>query len=325
MIISKSPLRISFFGGGTDFHNYFNSFGGEVISAPLNKSVYVIINDDFDGNLRLSYSSTEIIQDNNLNKIKHPLLRETLKYYEQYLTNIEITSIADITRQGSGLGSSSAFIVALLNALDSKYNLSKSITETANLACNIEIEKVGSPIGIQDQWAASVGQFCKYTFSNKGTKVFNLDKKSSFIDLLNNWGMFFYSGGTRQANTILKKQENPNSGQIEILHEMKKCVNQALDIIHNEDIEEFGKLLDVSWKLKRNISSKVSNDKIDKLYSLAIKNGALGGKLLGAGGEGFLFMIVPPEKQNNVLNGFDNYCEYQDIKILNKSGGIKLF
>ena len=130
MIISKSPLRISFFGGGTDFHNYFNSFGGEVISAPLNKSVYVIINDDFDGNLRLSYSSTEIIQDNNLNKIKHPLLRETLKYYEQYLTNIEITSIADITRQGSGLGSSSAFIVALLNALDSKYNLSKSITET---------------------------------------------------------------------------------------------------------------------------------------------------------------------------------------------------
>ena len=106
---------------------------------------------------------------------------------------------------------------------------------------------------------------------------------------------------------------------------MKKCVNQALDIIHNEDIEEFGKLLDVSWKLKRNISSKVSNDKIDKLYSLAIKNGALGGKLLGAGGEGFLFMIVPPEKQNNVLNGFDNYCEYQDIKILNKSGGIKLF
>ena len=171
MLVSKVPLRISFFGGGTDFPKFYNKYGGAVISGPLNKCVHVIISDDFDGKIKLSYSSREELTLREITSIKHPLLRETLRIYKKHLTPIEITSIADVTKHGTGLGSSSAFTVALIRALDEKYGINRGYDDIARLACNIEIERCRSPIGIQDQWAASIGRLSHIRFSKK-VKVF---------------------------------------------------------------------------------------------------------------------------------------------------------
>lgn len=298
MIITKTPFRISFAGGGTDLKAYYETGYGAVISAAINKYIYITINKRFDDTIRLSYSKTEIV--NSVDELQHDIAKTCLKM-AGIEKGVEITSIADIPA-GTGLGSSSSFTVGLLNALYTYIGDRKSDYELADLACKVEIEVLKHPIGKQDQFAAAYGGMNYFKFNADGSierhKVTLTDKDKLKMDRKL---MMFYTGMTRSADNILKKQTDDTKNKLSLLNEMR---NQADGLYQHMTAagfdQEFGLTLHNGWLKKRGLTSGISNTAIDEVYAKALAAGALGGKMLGAGGGGFLLLYCDEEKQDAV-------------------------
>ncbi len=307
MIISQTPLRVSFFGGGTDFEGYYIKHGGLVLSATINKYIYLIINPRPDNNIVLNYSKREIVQD--VNQIEHNIFREVLKF-TQITKSIEITSISDITSEGSGLGSSSAFIVGLLNAIYTYKGITKKPHELAELACKIEIDILGSPIGKQDQYAVAFGGLRKYHFNKDGSVLVNkIDFSAEHYKRFKNNTLLFNTGITRKVSPILSVQKANIEVNFNHLNMLKEIAIIGENYLTNLDFKNTGNLLNTSWEKKKLLSNKINNDEINRIYELGKKAGVFGGKLLGAGGGGFFLFLCPPEKQNNLRTLLKDYQE----------------
>ena len=301
MILSKTPLRMSFVGGGTDYFTNFDT-NGRVIVSSINKYLYVLLNKKHDQNIRASYSETENVSDINL--LNHELIRETLKFFKLN-KGIEVVTSADIPSSGSGLGSSSALTVGLANAI-SKYkgkNLTKK--ELAYIACKIEVEKCNKPIGMQDQFSTAFGGFNKIEFKKSGIIVKKLKIPQKKLKYFRDNIMLFYTGVNRKADKILLKIKN-NKNQFKHFYKLVNLVDSFEKELVDGNITNIGRILDENWSLKKDLSNKVSNLKINEIYDVAIDSGALGGKLLGAGGGGYFLFLVPQKKQKKLEKVYKN-------------------
>jgi D-glycero-alpha-D-manno-heptose-7-phosphate kinase len=297
MIISRTPLRVSFAGGGTDMEDFYKEDGGAVTSTAINRYMYITVNKKFDSAIRVSYSSTENVE--HVDHIKHPIVREALKL-TGITKGIEITSMADVPAK-TGMGSSSSYAVGLLNALYAYKGEFKSPDFLAEQACKIEIELCKEPIGKQDQYIAAFGGVQHIQFNKDGSVfvdpvICSAETKKA----LEEGTMLFYTGVTRPASTILTEQKKNIVDKMEILKKMKAQAEMVKDALIQGDLNKFGSLLNEGWQLKRQLAGGITSTDIDKHYDEAIKAGAIGGKLLGAGGGGFLMFFCPPEKQDDV-------------------------
>jgi D-glycero-alpha-D-manno-heptose-7-phosphate kinase len=304
MIISRTPLRISFAGGGTDLSAFYKHQPGAVTSTAINKYIYVTINQKFDHRIRVGYSKTENVD--HVDELHHGLVREAMK-----LTGIdrgvEITTIADIPSRGTGLGSSSTLTVGLLNALYAYQGVMKSRQSLAREACKIEIEILGEPIGKQDQYIASFGGIQHIQFNpNESVYVDPVICTPKAKLNLEKHMLLFYTGITRKASKILTKQIKNTQKKMENLKKMKELSEQVRDHIHDEDFEAIGKCLHQGWLFKKELATDISNQEIDGYYKKALKAGALGGKILGAGGGGFLMIFCDPKAQSKVKKELKN-------------------
>jgi D-glycero-alpha-D-manno-heptose-7-phosphate kinase len=294
MIITRSPLRISLGGGGTDLPSYYKDHGGYLIAASINKYVYVTVMKPFSPGIYLKYS--EIEQVNKVDEVKHPIIREALGEFLDFNPQIEITSLADIPA-GTGLGSSGSFTTALLKALSTHFRGNLHPHELAELACRIEIEKLGEPIGKQDQFIAAYGGITEFTFQQNGdVRGEQLILQPETIHDLEDNLLLFYTGKSRSAGSILSDQNtksiNGDAEMIENLHFTKGIGIRSGNALRNGDTKLFGNLLNEHWHHKRSRSAGISNTYIDDLYEIAMNSGAVGGKLVGAGGGGFLMFYA---------------------------------
>ena len=310
MIVTRTPVRIPLGGGGTDLPSYYTQYGGFLISAAIDKYIYITVNKRFEKSIRVSYSSTEIAD--SVDDIKHPIVREALRLLK-IDSGIEITSIADIP-SNTGLGSSSTFTVGLLNALHTYKNEKVNAKDLAEEACYIEIELLKEPIGKQDQYAAAFGGIICLEIDRLGSvKVAPLKLSEDSLDQLESNTLLFYTGIKRSASEVLGSQnKNASLNQekvIQGMHQIKKIGLEIKEAFEKEDLKTFGKLLDQHWQTKKTLSDKMTQDKIDQWYEVAKKNGALGGKLMGAGGGGFFMFYC-----NNGKNGFRKIMEQQELK-----------
>ena len=319
MIIVQTPLRISFFGGGTDFPYFFMDEGGCVLSSAIDKYIFVTVKERFDKKLRIGYTQTEMVDD--LDSIHHDLIRESLR-----LTGIreglEITTMGDIPSEGSGLGSSSTVTVGSLHALYAYSGEIVSAERLAREACGIEIDILKKPIGIQDQYIAAYGGLRLFEFKQNGE--ISVEKIKISVDsyrALNDNFLLFFTGISRQADTILEEQKNNIKDRIAELREIKQMTYQARTYLEAEDFDSFGELLHQSWELKKRLSSTISNGHINDIYESARRAGAVGGKIAGAGGGGFLLVYVPYERQKAVRNALSGL---QELPFRLESDGTKV-
>lgn len=308
MIITRTPFRVSFFGGGTDYPIYYKEHGGAVLSTTINKYCYIncrYLPPFFDYKYRIRYTMRE--ETKNVSEIKHPSVRECLKFVNAE-KGIEMVHTSDIPAR-SGIGSSSAFTVGFLNAL---YALSgKMVTkrQLAREAIHVEQSIIKENVGSQDQVAAAFGGINKIEFGgDREFYVTPITIKENKLNKLQDSLMFFYTGLVRNASEITGEQINATPSKKKELDLMVEMVDEAVNILNadSDDINDFGKLLHESWKIKRSLTNLITNDKIDQIYDAAIKAGALGGKLLGAGGGGFVLFYVPPACQARVKEKLRN-------------------
>ena len=297
MIISRTPLRMSFVGGGSDLPSFYRRFGGAVVSTAISKYVYLTLNQKFDARIRLSYSRTE--EADTVAEIQHPLVRESLSLLKVD-GGLEITSIADIPSKGSGLGSSSAFTVGLLNALHAFAGRAVGAEQLATESCAIEIEKCGEPIGKQDQYAAAYGGFNFIEFHPDDTvTIAPIVCRSDTLAVLQRNTLVFYTGISRSASAVLKNQQDAVASSTTKQDTLKRMVQLARDLRtepQRDNLSAFGDILHEGWELKRSITAEISSSEIDAWYAAARAAGATGGKLLGAGSGGFLMFYAPQEK-----------------------------
>lgn len=319
MIISKTPLRISFVGGGTDLKSFYQHQQGMVISSAINKYIYICVHKHFDGNsFLLKYSKTET--GNDVNKIKNDLIREAMKMTG--VTGVEIASLSDVPASGTGLGSSSSFTVGLLNALYAYKGVQKSAEELAQQACKIEIDILGKPIGKQDQYIAAYGGLKKFTF-NSDEKVdieeipISEEKRKEFDSNL----LLFYTGKTRDANKILSKQKANTKNKMESLMKIRNLVEIAKNQLLGGELDKIGELLHHNWLEKRQLAEGITDSEIDYFYQKAIDNGAIGGKLCGAGGGGFLLLYCAKENQNKIRQAL---TDLKEMPFNFESGGSQI-
>ena len=303
MIISRTPLRMSFVGGGSDLPSFHRKFGGAVVSTAINKFVYITLNEKFDHRIRVSYSRTE--EADTVGEIQHPLVRESMKLLDVQ-GGIEITSIADIPSKGSGLGSSSAFTVGLLHALHAYSGRYASAEQLAKEACAIEIERCGEPIGKQDQYAAAFGGFNFIEFNADESVSVEpiLCKRETLLELQENI-IVFYTGISRSASAILKNQRDTvaeNESKQKMLQRMTQLARDLKTELQRNDISNFGSILREGWHLKSELTIDISNDEIDRWHAAGMQAGAEGGKLLGAGSGGFLMFYAPREKHDAIAS-----------------------
>jgi D-glycero-alpha-D-manno-heptose-7-phosphate kinase len=305
MIIVKAPLRISIGGGGTDLPSYYQNFESTFISAAINKYIYISVHPIFIEEIILKYSEMERVR--SASEIKHPIVREALK---QVGINraIEISSFADIP-SGTGLGSSGTFTVALLKALYTFKNINHNNLSLAEDACRIEIEKLGAPIGKQDQYISSVGGLTRFHIDKSGlvtAKALEMDQHSR-TDLEEHL-LLFFTGYSRSANDLLQEQDQatkaatgkvnaPSNDMIENLHFTKDLGMKIGTALEKGNLTEFGNLMNTHWEYKKKRSKSMSSGQIDKWYDVAMKNGAIGGKLIGAGGGGFLMFLADDKRR----------------------------
>jgi D-glycero-alpha-D-manno-heptose-7-phosphate kinase len=297
MIISRAPFRVSFCGGGSDIPSFYEKYGGCVISTSIRKYVYLAINQAFNkDSITLKYSQTEIVDD--VNKIQHRIFRQVLKDFN--VKGVEITSMADIP-SGTGLGSSSSFTVALLRLLYAYSEKAVSTYKLAKEACEVEINQLGNPIGKQDQFAAAFGGLRYYEFCPDGfVKVEPIVMRHDSYEKLQENLLMFYTGDVRDANNILGEETKNLASQTEKIEGTKKLcqlTHQLKTEFESNNVDALGNILNESWIIKKGLAKGISNPKIDEYYDLAIKAGASGGKLLGAGGGGFLLFYVPEDEQ----------------------------
>ena len=308
MIIARTPLRISFAGGGSDLPSFYRHEQGAVLSTSIDKYVYIAIHEYFQSNQTLlKYSKTE--QVNSYDEIQHPIFKECLSMMDIF--GVDISSIADVPA-GTGLGSSSSFTVCLLNALHAYNRRYVSPEYLASTACDIEINRLGDPIGKQDQYAAAYGGLNFITFNkDESVSVEKIIMDPNAKKQLDENLIMIFTGETRSASKILKDQSKEMSNVDKRLV-VKKMVDMAYDlkdVLQNNDIDDFGRILHEGWLLKQSISAGISNETINTLYNKGLEAGALGGKLLGAGGSGFILFYCPKEKQEAFRKEMSSYQE----------------
>lgn len=307
MVISQTPLRVSFVGGGTDLKSFYRLEDGMVLSTAIDKYVYVIVKGRFDEKIYINYSIKEIVSD--VSEVKHDLVREAMKK-TGVVRGVEITTLADIPSEGSGLGSSSSVTVGLLNALYNYAGTQVTSERIAKEACEIEIDICNKPIGKQDQYIAAYGGINKIIFhpdesvSVSSVPVFN----SSLLRLGSNL-LLYYTNKTRSADTILAKQKKSTDDKRDMLRSMRNLVPKLEEFLVDGKFDKLGVLLHENWLLKKSLVSTISSSDIDKIYQQAIEAGALGGKLCGAGGGGFLLLYVPKTKHDAVRSVLKDYRE----------------
>ena len=293
MIISKTPFRMSFIGGGTDRPEFYQNHQGAVISTAIDKYVYITVNTRFDSSIRVSYSKTETVA--KLDELQHTRFREAMRM-TKVTQGVEITSIADVPA-GTGLGSSSSFTVGALNALAAYEGVSISTKTLADCACELEMDILKEPIGKQDQYAAAYGGLRKYLFNADGSVfidpvILPEQRMRDFYESI----MLFYVGGERKASDVLSAASVPDT-------RMRVLVDDFWNILNTGDIRKLGEILDEGWETKKRTGS-ITNPQVDELYEAARRAGAGGGKLLGAGGAGFLMLFCIPTYQREVRKKF---------------------
>jgi D-glycero-alpha-D-manno-heptose-7-phosphate kinase len=294
MIITRSPLRISLGGGGTDLPSYYQDHSGLVIAAAIDKYVYITLHQRFVPQILLKYSQLEEVD--SIDEIKHPLIRESLRLAGGHTTHLEITSMADIPA-GTGLGSSGSFTIALLKAL---HTLKKNLVHPKDLAeqaCHIELDVLQEPIGKQDQYIAAFGGITTFQFMPNGqVEVSPLKIASETIYNLEDDLLLFFTGAVRSASEILRTQDarskNRDRDMIANLHFIKQIGRDSKEALEAGNLGRFAELMNIHWEYKRNRDPRISSDAINKWYELAMANGARGGKLIGAGGGGFLLFFA---------------------------------
>jgi D-glycero-alpha-D-manno-heptose-7-phosphate kinase len=300
MIVSKTPLRMSFVGGGSDIPAYYRDDIGAVLSTSINKYMYICVNKKFDGRIRLSYTKTEDVHSRH--EIEHPLVREALTLVNIH-GGIEIASMADIPSKGSGLGSSSTYTVGLLNALYAYRNQFVSKEKLARQACEIEINRCGEPIGKQDQYAAAYGGLNLIRFHpDESVSVDPVICKPSLLHEMEDSILVFFTGQTRSASAVLANQSAAmkTTDRRVLMRRMVKLAFEMKEQLESGTLDHLGDLLDENWRLKAQLTYGISNPQIDAWYATGMAKGALGGKLLGAGNGGFMMFFAPPERHADI-------------------------
>ena len=313
MIISRTPLRVSFFGGGSDLPTYYRHAGGAVLSTTIDQSVYVTVSQKFDSSIRVSYSRTEEV--GTVSDVQHPLVREALRL-RGIEGGIEIVSVADVPSRGTGLGSSSSFTVGLLNALSAYQGAYAPAAQLAQESCEIEIGRCREPIGKQDQYAAAFGGLNLIRFNPDNTvEVCKVICPAETLPALQRRLLFFYTGITRSASELLREQSvefsKPMGAASRSLSCMADMAVAAFEALCAGRIEAIGPMLHEAWMIKRGLSSGISNSLIDDAYEAALQAGADGGKLLGAGGGGFLMFCAEPSRHGAIRNALRSLRETQ--------------
>jgi len=306
MIITRTPFRISFAGGGSDLPAFYRKNGGAVLSTTIDKYMFIAIHPFFDTKkTQLKYSKTELVS--SFDDIQHPIFREVLKMYN--ISGVDINSIADIP-SGTGLGSSSSFTVGLLQAINAYQGKYIAPEQLASLACHIEIERLGEPIGKQDQYAAAYGGLNFITFYPDDTVnvekiIMNAEKKKELEENL----FMVYTGDVRSASSILHQQsQNISRSDLSAAQQQMVTLTYNLrDALHANNHDDFGRILHEGWLLKKTLTNTISTDHIDTIYEKGIAAGATGGKLLGAGGGGFILLYCPKEKQEKFCETMKEY------------------
>lgn len=307
MIISQTPLRISLCGGGTDFKDYYSQFGGYVVSTAIDKYVFVIVKERFDDLIYINYTKKEIVE--KIEDIKHDLVREAFR--KTGLCNgVEITMLADIPSEGSGLGSSSSLTVGLLNAFYHYKGIQVSPEQLAKEACEIEIDILKSPIGKQDQYIAAYGGLKCFEFNrDESVTVSPINIPQNIKRQLGANLLLFYTNITRKSNPILKNQKSNIAERLEFHNNIKKLAIDTRNYVQNGKIDKIGEILAINWELKKQLADGISNDEIDYMYKLAMNGGALGGKVAGAGGGGFLLLYCKRNSHDRLREEMKNYRE----------------
>lgn len=307
MIITQTPLRISFLGGNTDFRQFFQKHGGCVLTTAINKYIYCIITQRFDDKIYVNWSKKEIVD--RVDQIEHDLVREALKK-AGIKKGIEISFLADVPSEGSGLGSSSSVLVGTLNALYHYIGQTPSAEQLARQAVAIEIDVLKKPIGIQDQYIAAYGGLRFLQFHKSGTvSATKINVDHGLIDDLDNYLMLFYTGRVRQSANILTNVKANLAASEKVLLETKKLAERGHKSLIKGEIKDLGQLMDQYWRLKKSIAAGISDPEIDKLYQSALAAGAIGGKIAGAGGGGFLVLMVPSEFRPKVRKALKSLRE----------------
>jgi D-glycero-alpha-D-manno-heptose-7-phosphate kinase len=298
MIITRTPFRVSFAGGGSDLESYYRHETGVVLSTAINKYIYIAVKQHFEQNFRISYSHTEIVD--TVEQIEHPIVRECLQSLG-LRSGLEIVSMGDLPAR-TGLGSSSSFTVGLLHALYSLQGKVVSPERLAREACCIEIDKLGEPIGKQDQYIAAYGGLQMIRFHRDGSVfvdpvILAPETRREFSGRL----LIFFTGDARDARQILTQQKASTAEKLPVLKRMCEIAYEMREVLTSgRDLNVFGALLHESWEAKRSLTDAISNTRIDDLYARAMAAGALGGKLLGAGGGGFLLFFCEPHNQRRL-------------------------
>lgn len=297
MIVVQTPLRISFLGGGTDFEDFYKEHGGAVLTTAIDKSVFIIVKERFDDKIYINYSKKEIVDD--VSEIRHELAR-----YAMITTGVkegvEVTTLSDIPSEGSGLGSSSSITVALLHALYAYQGILVSAETLAEQACQIEIELCKEPIGRQDQYIAAYGGLQFIEFDRNGVQVQDVWLSEETKRELNSELLLFYTGTTRDSGEILKRQKGNIPGRAFVLSRMAALAVAGKDALEAGDLAAFGSFLRENWALKKELTNGITSPAIDEVYERALKAGALGGKICGAGGGGFLLLYCPRGSQSEL-------------------------
>lgn len=307
MIITQTPLRISFAGGGTDLPDFYQKYNGAVLSTAIDKYVFVIVKERFDDMIYLNWMKKEIVY--SVDEIEHELIREAMRK-TGVNKGVEITTLSDIPAEGSGLGSSSSITVALLEALYLYQGIQVDTERLAQEACQIEIDMLGKPIGKQDQYIAAYGGLRHFTFNkDNSVKVTTPKLDPTLLSYLDSQLMLFYTGTTRKSAEVLTEQKSKIKNTTSILKKMCDQTYQVLKALNKGDINMLGKALDYGWDLKKQLATGITSSEIDKMYQKAKIAGAIGGKIAGAGGGGFMLLFVPPAKQSRVRQSLSKYRE----------------
>ncbi len=301
MIVSRTPLRISFVGGGTDLPDFYEEHGGAVVSTAIDKWIHVIVARRFEGDVRVSYSQTEIVD--SASEVEHALVRESMRL-TGVPRGVEIVTLADVPSRGTGLGSSSTVTVGLLNALYAFQGVYKSPLQLAEEAARIEIEILAKPIGRQDQYAAAVGGFNLIEFLPRGggVRVEPVICRTETLKRLQRSLLLFYTGRQRSADEVLHGQLHAvrDGHALQALERMRDLAFELRERLGAGEADALGPLLHENWELKRGLTGGISDEVVDRWYEQAREAGATGGKILGAGGGGFLLLFAAPERQTAV-------------------------
>jgi D-glycero-alpha-D-manno-heptose-7-phosphate kinase len=299
VIITRTPLRVSFAGGGTDLATFYRAHGGgAVASAAIDKYIHVLVNEKFDSSIRVAYSKTENVE--RLDDLQHGLFREAMRR-TGVTEKLEIHTIADIPSEGTGLGSSSSLTVGLLNALYAYRGILKEPAELAEEACTIEIEVLGGTLGKQDQYIAAYGGVDYIEFrSDDSVRVTPIPLAASAREALSDRMSLFYTGITRRAQGILRTMDARTAENQSNLVRMRELAGRTRDALVAQDWPGVGGLLDEGWQIKRSLSAGISTAEIDVAYERARSAGAWGGKITGAGGGGFLTVLHPPDRRDEI-------------------------